>query len=92
MPTLTAMQPRPYIFPRAIANTELVQALPEDLQVYDPVWKKDVLRVGLIYWLKSSINGKIEGTPRVITEETSAKDLKEWMDFGMIWLAKEPFN
>jgi hypothetical protein len=92
MPTLTALNPRPYIFTKPIAQVELVQALPEDLKTYDPVFQMEVLRVGLIFWLKSSLTGKIEGTPNVITQDTEAKDIKEWMDCNMIYLAKEPFN
>lgn len=92
MPTLTAFQPRPYVFPRAIAKVELVQALPEDLQVYDPIWEKDILRLGLIYWVKSSITGQIEGTPFIITENTDVNHLKEMLDCKMIWISKDPFN
>jgi hypothetical protein len=92
MPTLTALQPRPYIFPRAVASVELVQALPEDLKIFNVLEQKEVLRTGLIYWLQSSINGNIEQTPRKITEFCSPKQLKEWLDLGMIWIAKSPFN
>lgn len=88
MPTLTAFQPRPYIFARAIAKIELVQALPEDLQIYDPIWQKDILRLGLIYWIKSSITGQIEGTPFIITENTDVNHLKEMLDLKMIWISK----
>lgn len=96
MATLTAMQPRPYVFPRAVAEVELVQALPEDLKTftgYDesskPIYK---LRAGLIYWLKSSLTGKIETTPRILTEDCNKNDIKDWLDCKMIWVAKEPFN
>lgn len=92
MATLTAIKPRAFIFSRAIVKIELVQALPEDLQAYDPIWKKNVLRVGLVYWLQSSVNGNIEQTPRRITELCNPKELKEWMDLGMIWISKIPFN
>ena len=96
MPTLTAIQPRPYIFPRAIAKVELVQALPEDLKEfigYDDFEKKQYsLRLGLIYWVKSSITGQIEGTPRVLTDDCNKNDIKDWLDCKMIWIAKEPFN
>ena len=96
MATLTAMQPRPYVFPRAVAEVELVQALPEDLKTftgYDesskPIYK---LRAGLIYWLKSSLTGKIVPTPRILTEDCNKNDIKDWLDCKMIWVAKEPFN
>lgn len=92
MSTLTAFQPRPYVFTRATTKVELVQALPEDLQVYDPLWEKDVLRLGLIYWIKSSITGQMEGTPYVITENTDLNHLKEMLDFKMIWISKSPFE
>ncbi|WP_299012025.1 hypothetical protein [uncultured Polaribacter sp.] len=94
MATLTAMQPRPYVFPRAVAEVELVQALPEDLKTftgYDesskPIYK---LRAGLIYWLQSSITGKVETTPRVLTDDCNPNDIKEWLDFKMIWIANVP--
>lgn len=96
MATLTALQPRPYIFKRALATIELVQALPEDLKTFDghdtsgkPIYK---LRSGLIYWLKSSLNGKIEETPRVLTEDCNTNDIKEWLDFKLIWIARDPFG
>lgn len=96
MATLSAMQPRPYVFPRAVAEIELVQALPEDLKTYighddfgKPMYQ---LRVGLIYWIKSSITGKIEQTPRILTEDCNKQDIKDWLDCKMIWVAKEPFN
>jgi hypothetical protein len=96
MPTLTAMQPRPYVFQTATAKIELVQALPEDLKAftgYDksekPLYK---LRAGLIYWIKSSITGQIEATPRILTEDCNKKDIKDWLDCKMIWVAKETFN
>ena len=92
MPTLTALKPRPYIFPKPIVVIELVKARPEDLKTYDPIHQMEVLRDGLIFWLKSSLTGKIEGTPNVITQNTNAKDIKEWMECNMIYLAKEPFN
>jgi hypothetical protein len=92
MATLTALKPRPYIFCKPIVQIELVRALPEDLKTYDPVHQMEVLRPGLIFWLKSCLTGKIEGTPNVITPNTNAKDIKEWMDCNMIYIAKEPFN
>ena len=92
MPTLTAFQPRPYVFSRAIAKVELVQALPEDLKIFNVLQQKEVLRTGLVYWLQSSISGDIEQTPRKITEFCDPKQLKEWMDLGMIWISKNPFE
>jgi hypothetical protein len=91
MCTLTAFEDRPFVFPRDFAEIELVPALAEDLKVYDPVLQKQVLRNNLIYWLKSAVTGKIEQTPRVITEYSDADDLKQWLDFGMIYIAKNPF-
>jgi hypothetical protein len=96
MPTLTAFQPRPYIFPRAVAKIELVQALPEDLKEfvgYDDLQKKQYrLRFGLIYWVKSAVHGQIEGTLFIITENTDANQIKEMLDCKMIWISKSPFN
>lgn len=92
MQNLSEFKPLPYIFPRAIAEVELVMARPEDLKVYDPVLKMEVLKLNLFYWLKSSITGKIEPKRRKITPDTNPNDLKDWMDCGMIWIANEPFN
>ncbi|CAM1357619.1 hypothetical protein THALO_70075 [Tenacibaculum halocynthiae] len=38
------------------------------MKVYDPVFEIQVLRVDLIFWLKSSITRKIEETPRKLTK------------------------
>lgn len=96
MPTATAMQLRPYIFTRAVAKIELVQALPEDLKEfvgYDDLQRKQYrLRFGLIYWVKSAIHGQIEGTPFIITENTDANHLKKMLDCKMIWISKSPFG
>ena len=92
MATLTALKPRPYIFPRKIAQIELVQALPEDLKVYSHFLEKEVLRHPLIFWLSSSVSGRIESTPRILTEEYDAKKIKTWLDCKMMWIAKETFN
>ena len=96
MATAAAMKQSPYIFPRAEVKVELVQALPEDLKIFwchnaigKPVYK---LRVGLIYWLKSSVTGKIETTPRLLTKNCNVNDIMEWLDCKMIWIAKAPFN
>lgn len=96
MPTATAMQLRPYVFPRAIAKVELVQALPEDLKEfigYDELERKQYsLRLGLIYWEQSYLSGPIEGTPFILTENTDVNHLKEMLDCKMIWISKDPFN
>ena len=82
MSTLTALKPRPYIFSRSVAEIELVQAYPEDLKVYNVLLEKEVLRKGLVFWLKSTITGKIEQTPRTINDFSNPKELKEWIDLG----------
>lgn len=92
MGTLTALQPRPYIMPRAEARVQLVPAYPDDLKMYCPVLKRQVLRLHMIYWIKSSITGIIEDTPYIITEHTKASDIKEWLDCNMIYIARTPFN
>lgn len=88
MATLTAIKPRPFIFPRAIVKIEIVQALPEDLKIYSAVYNKEVNRVGLIYWLQSTVTGKIEPSPRMLTNNCNVHDLKEWLALRMIWIAK----
>ena len=84
MATATAMKQRPYIFPRAEVKVELVQALPEDLKIFSCH--------NAIYWLKSSVTGKIETTPRLLTKNCNVNDIMEWLDCKMIWIAKAPFN
>lgn len=92
MATLTAFEPRPYVLPRQVAEIELVQALPDDLKVFSPFYQRDVLRVGMVYWLQSSVTGKIEPTPRKLTDNCNQDEIKEWLQLKMIWIAKEPFN
>lgn len=92
MSTLTALQPRPYVLNRTTAEVELVQAKPEDLKTYDPLLATDVLRKNLVFWLQSSITGKIEATPRLLTEDYDVQELKTWLELKMIWIAKSPFN
>ena len=95
MSTLTAIEPRPFVFKRAVAEIELVQATATDLKEligYHSVTLKPIYgkRIGLIYWLKSNYKG-IESTPRIITENCNPNDLKEWLDQGMIWIANKEF-
>lgn len=92
MSTVTARQPRPYVFIRPIAEIELVLAYPEDLKVYNVLLKQDVLKMNIIFWLKSGITGKISGTPYITTPQTNPHDIKQWLDCNMIYLAKSPFN
>ena len=92
MATLTAFEPRPYVLPRQVAEIELVQALPEDFKVYSPFYKRDILRVGMVYWLQSSVTGIIEQTPRRLTEDCNQNELKEWLDLKMVWIAKNSFG
>lgn len=96
MSTLTAIKPRPYVLTRAVATIELVQALTEDFQVlegYTANGKKTYsLRIGVIFWLQSTIKGHIEETPRITTLDTDKKELKKWLDLKMVWIARNPFN
>jgi len=92
MSTATALKPRPFVFTMPIVTIDLVKALPEDLKVYDATVNKEVLRENLIFWLKSNLSGKIQGTPYITSKNTSPEDLKEWLDNDMIYIAKSPFN
>lgn len=93
--TLTALKPRPFVLSSPQVTIELVLARPEDLKIlvgYDTnnskIFKK---RVGMIYWLRSSLTGIMEPTPRIITEDCDPKQIKEWLDFDMIYVAKNQF-
>lgn len=92
MATLTAMQPRPFIKRQERVEIELVEALPEDLKIFNAGKQKEELREGLIYWLRSSINGVIEKTPRILTAHCNPDDIKEWLDNNMILIARSEFN
>lgn len=90
--TLTALKPSPFVIIRPIVEIELVLATADDLKIFigtdasgKKIYKK---RVNMIYWLKSSLTGIFEASPRVITEDDDPKQIKEWLDFGMIYIAR----
>jgi len=95
MSTLTALKPRPFIFMRHVVTIELVLAKAEDLKMLvgndidgKPIYKR---RVGMIYWLKSSIRNEFEQAPRILTENDNPEQIKEWLDHNMIYIAKNSF-
>ena len=92
MSTVTAYQPRPFIMSRDIAEIELVQATTEELATDDPVQEKDVLRLNLIYWLRRSINGKMQQTPYKTTANTNKRELYNYLKRNMVYIPKSPFN
>lgn len=96
MATVTAIQPRPFVLKNNIVNLELVYALPEDLKQLDGYDENGVknysLRFGLIYWLRSQVNGEIQQVPYQITSNTDPNALKEYLDKKMILIAKCPFK
>lgn len=77
---------------------ELVLAQKEDLiefvgwTSHYPPKKKLRLRIGMIYWLYSSVKNKIEDTPRIITVSDTPQEIKEWLDLEMIYVAKNQFK
>ena len=96
MSTAAAIKPRPFTVINNTVSLELVQALPEDLKVfnghdenYKPIF---VQKIGLPYWLRSQVTGKIEPTPYLITEDTDPNDIKEYLDNNMILISKSPFK
>lgn len=92
MSTLTALKPRPHILKNNVVEIELVQAKAEDLKEfhqYGPRGEKIMkLRTNMVYWLKSSIKNEFEPTPRLLTADADQYEIKEWLDHGMIWIAK----
>lgn len=92
MSTITAMQPRPYVITREVAHVNLVQAKLEDIRLFNPVTKQYQRRLHLIYWLKSSLTGKMEPTPRILTEQTDPYQIKIWMHTGMLYVAQSQFT
>lgn len=93
MTTLTSLNPQPFVIPlKSTITIDVVIALPSDLKLYDSVKKKYALRVGMIYWLRSSLTGEFEQTPRIITNNSDLKQIKKWFDFDMIYIARSLFK
>jgi hypothetical protein len=92
MSTLTALKQRPFIVSTSVVELELVQATAEDLKEfhkYGPGGLKIMqLRIGMVYFLKSSLTGKIEPIPYKLDEHTDQHDIKAWLDFGMIYIIR----
>ncbi len=88
---LTAINPRPIVFPRPVTQVELVLALPEDIKVLNENHKY-VKRIGMIYWLRSDVTGKLSPLPRIITENTPSKELKDYLDRDMIYVSRSAFQ
>lgn len=97
MSTATAIKQSPAGTEFKTVTLELVPAIADDLK-YFAGWEENglkkimKLRTGLIFWLYSNVKLEVESTPYIITESTSTDDLKEWLDAGMIYIAKNPFN
>jgi hypothetical protein len=95
MSTLSALKPSPLIFVIPVVEIELVLATPEDLKEFhgygndgEKIMK---LRVGMVYWLKSMFQNKIEPTPRIIQVDEDLMQLKEWLDCEMIYITRNVF-
>lgn len=98
MATLTAYENRPAGTTTHPVTMELVPALAEDLKYFEG-WEAnnpDVrimkLRIGLVYWLYSYVKNEIEPIPYQITSTTDVAELKEYLDAGMIFIPKTPFE
>jgi len=98
MSTITAIKPRPLIFQNQFVTMELVPALKEDVQEFygwdnsgtEPK-KTYVPRVGLVYWVFSTLKNKLEETPRKIKQDEDPYLMKEMLDNKMIYIAKNQF-
>lgn len=96
MSTATAYAQRPITFRPQKVVMDLVKAMPEDFKKvkgYDengfPVY---TLRTGMVYWLYSHSENVISPIPYIVDENTDAKEIKEYLDQEMIYIAKYPFN
>lgn len=96
MSTLSALKPRPFIFANAKVTIELVMAYPEDLKElhdYDSNGNKIMkLRIGMVYWLKNMLKNQIEPTPRMLTADADQLQIKEWLSYDMIFIARNSFS
>ncbi|MGB5818841.1 MAG: hypothetical protein WBG90_05100 [Saonia sp.] len=99
MSTATAYEPRPKGTTRKEVTVQLVQAVHDDFKKVTgyrktghgsvPIVK---LRLGMIYWLYSSSKNEMESTPYIITECTDPRELKEYLDNKMVYIARNPFK
>lgn len=96
MSTATAYSPRPVGTQTHLVTLKLVPAIGEDLKYlshYDAEGKEVLkLRLGMIYWLYSFAKNRMEQTPYIISETTDPQELKEYLDAGMIYIARYPFK
>lgn len=99
MSTATAHKPRPRGTTTKEVTIQLVPAVPDDFKKVEgyrktghghaPIVK---LRKGMIYWLYSFAKNEMEPTPYIITEATDPKELKEYLDHKMVYIARNPFK
>lgn len=96
MSTATAYSPRPLGIQTHLVTISVVPAIAEDLKYlshYDPEGKEvHKLRQGMIYWLYSNTKNRMEQTPYIISETTDPQELKEYLDAGVIYIARYPFK
>jgi len=99
MSTATAYEIRPEGKKFRTAQVELVIAHPDDLKEtigYRQTGHGTVpiikLRKGMIYWLFSEAKGKVEPTPYIISESTDIKEIKEYLENKMLYIARYPFK
>lgn len=92
MSIVAAYKPRPFVMSRDVAEIELVPATVEDFAAYCPVKEKDVLRLNLIFWLRSSINGKLQQHPMATTARTNKRELFNYLKLNMVYIPRSPFK
>ena len=94
MSTVTAINPRPYVFTRKHVNVELVLAKPEDIKKTLFIANEHItrLRYGMVYWLFSPLKKEMESTPRFIDIHDDPNDFKTWLEHNMIYIAKNQFE
>lgn len=96
MSTATAYATRPLVYTPHKVELDLVPAVKEDFREYDgtdhngePKYKR---RIGMIYWLFSQSQAKMMPTPYMITEASDPKELKEYLDAGIVFVSRNPFR
>ena len=96
MSTATAYAQRPLVLMPHRVQIDLVPAVKEDfkeLTGYDrnkqPIYAR---RLGMIYWLFSQAQAKMMPTLYQVTESTDLWEIKEYIDAGVVFVAKNPFK
>lgn len=52
----------------------------------DMVTKENAPRIGQPYWLRSTIEGRVDNKPYLISEETNWEELREYLKLGMVYI------